>query len=134
MGMTRVEVRHKGIHRWSRAGDGWLAYPATPVADATDAGVTITDEQMKGGIALFTGFTGGNTITTRTAAQIIAALPGMNVGDTYTFMVVNTAAQVGTYTAGDGDVTLAGHATVNAGSHHCIVEKTSATTVTLTFV
>ena len=134
MGMTRVEVRDKGVDRWSRAGDGWLAHPITPVSDGTDGGVTITDLQVKSGIALFGGFTGANTITTPTAAELIAMLPGMNIDDTYVFIIANTAAFAGTVTAGDGDVTVAGIVALTSKTVKAIVHKTSATTVTITCV
>ena len=134
MGMARVEVRDKGIDRWSRNGDGYLAMPHIVAADATDGALSLTVAQIRGGFALYTGLTGGQNLTTPTAAAILAALPGLDVGDTYVVRVTNTAAQAATLTAGDGDVTLAGFATVNANTRTLVIEKTSSTTVTITAI
>lgn len=135
MGMTRVEVRRKGLDAWSKPGDGWLAYLPVPVADATDGDVTLTANQIKGGAIYLNGFTAaGHNLTTPIAADILAALPGMNVGDTYVVSVFNGAAFDATLVAGDADVTLAGLGVVNAGAREMVIEKTSATAVTITLV
>lgn len=134
MGMARVEVRDKGLYRKSRVGDGWLAAVQSPTAVTTDGALTLTAAQIQNGAALYTGLTGGQNLTTPTAAAILTALPGMNTGDSHVVSVTNTAAQDATLTAGDGNVTLAGFATVNANTRRLIITKTSPTTVTITAI
>ena len=100
-----------------------------PTAVATDAAVTMTVDQMAGGVVQYTGFTAGRNITTPTAALILAAAADMDIGDSFTFMVSITTAFAGTYVAGTG-VTLAGRATTPASSWSMIVvTKLSSTTV-----
>ena len=100
-----------------------------PVAVATDAAVTMTVDQMAGGMVQYTGFTAGRAITTPTAAAILAAAADMDIGDSFSFVVSIVPAFAGTWTAGTG-VTLAGRATTPASSWSIItVTKLSATTV-----
>ncbi len=77
-----------------------------------------------------TGATGTFTETFDTAANIIAAYPELDIGQTYRFTYCNVAAQTATYTTNTG-ITLTGLAT-NAGtslSHAIYVTKLSATTL-----
>lgn len=134
MGMTRVEVRDKGLHRKARVGDGWLAAVHSPTADATDGALSLTVAQIQNGAALYTGLTGAQDLTTPTAADILAALPGMDTGDSHVVTVTNTAAFAATFVAGDASVTLAGFATANANTRKLIITKTSGTTVTITAI
>lgn len=99
---------------------------------ATDANLTLTVAQMGGGAVQFTSFSAGRTVTTPTAALILAAAPDMDIGDTFTLLVSCVAAFAATWAAGTG-VTLAGRATTPASSYSVVVvKKTSATTVTWT--
>lgn len=99
---------------------------------SADANTTLTVADMSGGAVLFTGFTAGRTITTPTAAQIIAAAPDMDIGDSFALTLSVSVAFAGTYAAGTG-VTLAGRATLPASSStYVVVTKTSSTTVTWT--
>ena len=124
MGMARVEVRDEGLSRWSRTGDGWLDYLPVPAADVTDGNVTMTVAQITSGFCYLNGFTAaGHNLTTPVAADIIAALPEMDIGDTYVFAIANNKAFNATLVAGDGDVTLAGLAVVNAGIKDCIIKR-----------
>jgi hypothetical protein len=132
MGMKRVMVQDAGIVRPARAGDGALEHNEI-ITNASAGNQTITIPQVLAGVALFTGAAGAVAYTTPTAADIIAALPELDIGDTYTFRLCNTAAQTATITAGTG-VTLAGFTTVNAATRTCIVRKTAATTVTITSI
>jgi hypothetical protein len=130
MGFTRQQVRSGGIVTDARAGDSLTNPVITSIA--TDAAATITAAQIEGGVVQFTGFTAGRVLTTDTAANILAAFPEMDVGDSVEFRVSCVAAFAGTYAAGTG-VTLAGRATTPASSHSVIyITKTSATTVTWT--
>ena len=129
MGFVRTDV-HSASRMASplRAGDGLLANVAV-AAVATDANAVLTVAQISGGFVQFTGFTAGRTLTTPTAALIIAAFPDMDIGDTYCFILSCTEAFAGTYFAGVG-VTLAGRATTPASSwSFVVVTKLSATTV-----
>lgn len=128
----RMMLRTLGIEQESRVGDGWLAMPKV-VTNSSAGNQTITIPQVLGGVALFTGAAGAVNYTTPTAADIIAAMPEMDIGDTYVFKLTNTAAQTATIVAGTG-VTLAGFTTLNAKTLNCIIEKTSATTVTITSI
>lgn len=120
-----------GVPAPMRAGDGLLGN-LNITSVATDAAVTMTVAQMAGGLVQYTGFTAGRAITTPTAALILAANPGMDVGDSFSFIVSVVPAFAGTWTAGTG-VTLAGRATTPASSWSIVtVTKTSATTVTWT--
>ena len=97
---------------------------------AADANATLTAAQIAGGAVQFTGFTAGRNLTTPTAALILAANPGMDVGDSILFLVSVVPAFAGTYVAGTG-VTLAGRATTPASSWSLvIITKTSETAVT----
>lgn len=100
-----------------------------PTAVATDAAVTMTVDQMAGGMVQYTGFTAGRAITTPTAALILAAATDMDTGDSFSFIVSIVPAFAGTWTAGAG-VTLAGRATTPASSWSIVtVTKLSSTTV-----
>lgn len=132
MSFKRACVYDGGIEQEMRNGMGYLAN-ARISTNASDGNQTITAAMMMGGVAMFTGAAGAVNYTTDTAANILAALGNMDIGDCFHFRLVNTAAQTATIVAGIG-VTLAGFTTVNAGSRECIVEKTSATTVTITSI
>lgn len=119
------------LEREAHVGDGWLAMPKV-VTNATAGGQTITVEQMLGGIAMFTGAAGAVAYTYPTGALIAAAFPEMDIGDTYVFKVVNTAAQVATFTTAASGTTLAGLVTANANSRWVLMEKTAAAAFKLT--
>lgn len=127
---NRVQLTGAGqeLPTKSMAGSGFLGnIKVTEVA--TDANVTLTIAQMAGGAINYTGFTAGRNLTTPTAAQILAAAPDMDVGDSFAFVVSIQDAFAGTWVAGT-NVSLAGRATVPAsGWALVVVEKTAATTV-----
>ena len=98
----------------------------------TDANHTITVAEMAGGVIYYSALSAGRTVTTPTAALILAAAPDMDVGDTFMLIVSIQAAFAITWAAGAG-VTLLGRATNPASSNSIIVvEKTSATAVNWT--
>lgn len=110
-------------------GEGLFA-SIRPVQVATDAAVTMTVDQMAGGMVQYTGFAAGRVVTTPTAALILAACPDMSIGDSFSFIVSVVPAFAATFAAGVG-VTLQGSASVEASTFSIItVTKTSATTVT----
>ena len=118
-----------GLQRAGRAGDNRieLVVPQIISADAAD---TLTVAKIAAGALVYTGFTATRALTTDTAANIIAAFPAMDVGDSVALSIGITTAFTGTITAGTG-VTLAGRTTcVASGSITLYFTKTSATTVT----
>jgi hypothetical protein len=58
----------------------------------------------------------------------------MDIGDSLTFTVTNTAAQVATLNTAAAGVTYAGFTTANAATRTGIITKTSGTTVTCTWI
>jgi hypothetical protein len=94
---------------------------------------TLTAAIVAGGLVVHTSNTGAGTLTTDTAANIIAAFPGIAAGDTVTAYVINDGNQTVTIAAGDGDVTLANAAQTIATNEAAVLLflVTSATTVTV---
>jgi hypothetical protein len=130
MGFKRVMVQDGGLTRVARNGDNIINPAITTVtADAND---TVSVAKIAGAVIQYTGFTAGRTLTTDTAANILAAFPELDIGDSVSMLISCVAAFAGTYAAGTG-VTLAGRATTPASSYSKIfITKTSATTVTWT--
>jgi hypothetical protein len=128
MSALRGLVQDGGLTRAARAGDNLLA-SLLLTSIATDAAQTLTAEQMAGGLVAFTGFTAGRTVTTDTAANILAANPSMDIGDSFLLGVSISPAFAATWAAG-ASVTLAGKATTPAsGFTWILVTKTSLTAV-----
>jgi len=95
----------------------------------TDANHTITVAEMAGGVIYYSALSAGRTVTTPTAALMLAAAPDMDIGDTFMLIVSIQDAFAITWAAGT-NVTLDGRTTTPASSNSIIVvEKTSATTV-----
>ncbi len=80
-----------------------------------DASVTLTAAQLIGSKIFTITPTVARTLTTDTAANIIAALPGYVIGSNFAFTVINTAGFDVTLAAGSG-VTITGNAIINNGS------------------
>lgn len=119
------------LPRRSQPGDGFIDN-VTITTIATDADLTLTVAQMAGGVVVFSSFSAGRSVTTPTAALILAANPNLAVGQTMRIRVSSLAAFAATLVAGVG-VTLAGFATVPASSTKDIfITCTAATTVTIT--
>ena len=125
---VRPEVYEKGLPRQARVGDGFMANPRiTSVATAGD--LTVTVAAVLGGVAQFTGAAGAVAYTLPLAVDLIAAMPDMDIGDSYVFAISNTAAQVATVTTNIG-ITLSGNAaTINASMKWIVLTKTAATTM-----
>ena len=131
MSALRTIVQDGGLSRNSRGGDNILSSRSLTSVSA-DANATLTVAVIAGGLVQFTGFTAGRTLTTDTAANIIAANPWMDVGDSFEVLVSSSQAFAGTLAAGSG-VTLAGLATIPAsGSRTLLFTRTGAATVTVT--
>ena len=127
MSFKRFIVRDSGLQREARVGDGFAAMPKiTSVATAGD--LTLSVAAVQGGIAQFTGAAGAVAYTLPLAADLIAAFPMMDIGDTYVFVIQNTASQNATVTTNTG-ITLTGNVVINAASKFVVLTKTAATTM-----
>lgn len=127
---VRPCVYQKGMERKGRAGEGFLAMPII-TTNASAGAQTITAAAIMGGVARFTGAAGAVTYTTDTGANLAAAMPDMDIGDSYVFSVVNTAAQIATIAGGTGVTAIAGNLTLNAASGLFALIKTGAATFDL---
>jgi hypothetical protein len=128
---VRNTVFQSGFQRPARVGDGFMANPLITTQSA-DSNQTLTTAAILGGVYQRSGMTAGRSDTTDTAALILAAMPDMDIGDTYVFAISVTVAFALTLLAGTG-VTLAGYTSVPAsGFRLFVLTKTSATTVTIT--
>ena len=130
---SRACLKKGGMEVAARAGDGWIANPVI-TTNASAGNQTITAAMIAGGSAVFTGAAGAVQYTVDTVANILAALTGMDIGDTYAFTVTNTAAQTATLNTAVTGVTYAGFTTANAQTRTGIIEKTSSTTIKLTWI
>lgn len=109
--------------------------PSTTISDVTaTSGTTYTAAEMLGGVIYRTGPTSAFSDTTATAENIIAAIPGYQVGTTFNLRIVNADSEEETLTldAGSG-VTLPSSAskTISQGnwtSYSCVITSSSAIT------
>jgi hypothetical protein len=129
---VRPEVYEKGMCRQARIGDGFLGNPLVTTV-ATAGALTLTVAAVLGGVASFTGAAGAVAYTMPTGADMIAAMPDMDIGDSYVFAVQNTAAQVATMTLSVG-CTVSGAVTINAATRFCVLTKLTATTMNAHFL
>ena len=85
---------------------GWLQGDALPAAASknTAGGVTLTAAELIGGIVVADCAGAGRTYTLPTAALLVAAIPGAQVGDIVRCLIVNgsDAAETITLAAGSG--------------------------------
>ena len=117
-----------GLPQVSRAGLGMVGNIAV-VEKTTDANHTLTVAEMAGGCVYYSALSAGRTVTTPTAALILAACPDMDIGDSFMFWVSIQDAFAITWAAGAG-VTLLGKATTAAsGSSLIVVTRTGAAIV-----
>lgn len=127
---VRACVYDKGMERKARAGEGFLANPIITV-NAAAGNQTITAAAVMGGVARFTGAAGAVTYTMDTGANLAAAMPDMDIGDSYVFRITNTAAQAATIAGSAGVTAIAGNLIVNATSSMFALVKTGAATFDL---
>jgi hypothetical protein len=127
MPFSRAQVRLGGMVKDLKPGDGWCAAPQV-TAQAADSNQTIAASAIAGGLYVRTGLTAGRTDTTATAADLNAALPDMDIGENFLFMISNVTGQTLTVAGGTG-VTVVGQSTVllNTARFFMLV-KTGATT------
>lgn len=70
---------------------------------------TLAAAKMVGGIVKLSGQTGAQTVTTDTATNIVAAIPGAQVGSVFELVIINANSASGAATlAGGSGVTLVG--------------------------
>ena len=125
---VRPTVFQTGLQRPARIGDGFMANPLITTI-ATAGSLTMPVAGVLGGILQYTGAAGAVAYTLPLAADLIAAMPDMDIGDSYMFVMVNTAAQNATITTNTG-ITLSGNsAVVNASRAFIVLTKTSSTTM-----
>lgn len=125
---VRPYVFEKGMKRQARAGEGFMANPQI-VTNSSAGAQSISIPQILGGVAQFTGAAGAVAYTLPTAAAIIAAMPDMDIGDSYIFALSNTAAQNATITTATG-ITLSGNsAVVNASMKFVVLTRTGTATM-----
>jgi len=94
-------------------------------------GTTWTAADIAGADYTVLATSGATALTTPTAAQIIAAVPGWEVGDSYRLRIYNTNAGTLTLTGGTG-VTITGTATLATNVwREYIVSYTGAGAVTM---
>lgn len=130
MSFVRPLVTEKGSTRAACVGEGMLAH-VRPASIAADAASTITAAMILGGVVIHSTHTAARIDTTDTAANILAAMPDMDTGDTFMLIVSSAAAFTITLAGGTG-VTASGNLIVAANSSRMFVlTKTSATTMTL---
>lgn len=128
---SRPIVKSGGLQQEARPGEGWLAMPKR-TNNAVDSNGIITVAAILGGIYTRSGTNTSRTDTTATAADLIAAMPDMGIGDTYMFMVCNLTGTNPITIAGGTDVTASGNLSVVAlATKWFLLEKTSATTMTM---
>ena len=102
------------------------------VVDDNSQNMTLAAEDIKKGINVHTTATGGGTVTTDTAANIIAKIPLTEDGQAITSYYVNDGDQTATFAAGTG-VTLGdvGNTVLINEAAVLVWLRTSATAVTL---
>ncbi len=117
-----------GLPQVSRQGLGIVAN-VDITSKTTNVDHTLTVAEMAGGMVYYSALSAGRTVTTPTAALILAACPDMDIGDSFSFIVSIQDAFAITWANG-ADVTLVGRATTPASSWSFItVTKLTATTV-----
>lgn len=110
-----------------------------PTKYTTDDGTTqtLTGAMVAGANEVEHLSTGGTTptLTTPTGPNLIAAHPGMQIGQTYTLRIINTNSGTATLAANATGVTLTGDATMGTNTwNEYLVAMTGAATVSLQFV
>lgn len=135
MGYQPAIYRKQGGNKLVVTANGFL----TKVMSATDVDAqnnTLTVAQIAGGIVVHTSVTGAGTVTTDTAANIIAGASGVGAleqdGETVQCYYVNDGSQTLTFSGGTG-VTVADTGQTIAADESAILlfRRASATTVTL---
>lgn len=125
-----IVATNEGDRRGARPGDGWLSNVAiTTIAGDVNAVIPIAG--MAGGVVVTSGKTAGRTYTTDTAANIAAAFPNMDVGESLMFQLASTDGFTSTVAGGTG-VTASGNLLVlTLTAKEFILTRTGAATFNL---
>lgn len=118
---------------WSISGiQAWIAGPAA-ASKATAGAVTLTAAEVLGGVVVADCAGAGRTYTLPTAALLVAAMPGAQVGDIVRCLVVNGSDAAETITIAEGSG--GGWDTNQTATSRVIPQNTSKTlTIRLTNV
>lgn len=111
----RAILDDNGMQRRARAGDGNISALQAEALTTVGNG-TLTVGVLAGGLVLRSGPTAAFTDTSDTAANLDAATPNMDVGDSVLIKYSNTVAFVATL-AGGTNVTASGNLTVAANGY-----------------
>lgn len=123
-----LSTNNSGLPQIGRQGQGLMAN-IDITSKTTDANHTLTVAEMSGGMVYYSALSAGRSVTVPLAADILAAAPDMDIGDSFSFIVSIQDAFAITWVTNTG-VTLAGRATTPASSFSIItVTKLTATTV-----
>jgi len=117
----------------TKLGDAAVTQPkmkTKAVVALADVAATLTGAQMVDSTLFTITPTIARILTTDTAANIVAAMPGYQVGSWFNLIIVNTAAFDVTLAAGTG-ITLVGKAIINNVSGTWLARIDSATAITI---
>jgi hypothetical protein len=93
---------------------------------------TLSAAQIAGGIVVHTSVTAGGTVTLDTAANIIAAFPGIGVGDSVKCYYINDGTEILTLAPATGTTIFDAGQTIAANEAAVLlILVTSSTTVTI---
>lgn len=123
----RPVINTDGLVQKARQGEGMYGNPV--VVTLADANATLTIAQLSGGV-IQANFTGARNITTPTAAQLAAANPGMDIGDSFMFWVSTISAQALTFVAGTGVILQGRGGVAGLANAPFIVTRTGAAAFT----
>lgn len=125
-----IVATNEGDRRGARPGDGWLSNVVIKAFNA-DTVQTLLPADILGGVITSAGKTATRVFTTDTGANLAAALPNMDVGESLMFQVASIDGFTTTLAGGVG-VTASGNLSVlTLTSKEFILTKTGAATFNL---
>ena len=125
-----IVATNEGDRRGARPGDGWLSNVTIKAYNA-DTVQTLSAADILGGVITSAGKTAGRTFTTDTAANLAAALPNMDIGESLMFQLASIDGFTTTVAGGTG-VTASGNLLVlTLTSKEFILTRTGAATFNL---
>lgn len=129
-GLNRAIVQtNEGDRRGARPGDGNLAFVAVNAISA-DTNQTLTPAQLLGGIITSAGKTASRNMVLPLATDMAAAVPNMDVGDTFICQLASIDGFSAVVTTNTG-WTVIGNATVlTASAKEIVVTRTGAAAFT----
>ena len=122
-----IVATNEGDRRGARPGDGWLSN-VTVKAYTNDANNTLTPADILGGVVTSAGKTANRTLILPLAADMAAAVPNMDVGESLMFQVASIDGFSATITTNTG-WTVSGNAIITTlTAKEIIVRRTGAAT------